>query len=607
MLSLISSVILYVTVAKAYYSGGPIWGNNFGVPGRNASYDYVIVGGGTAGLALAARLAEDTSLTVAVIEAGGFYEEDFGNNSVVPGLGLIYDLPTTLFTNAFPAVDWGLETTPQDGLNNQTYHYWRGRTLGGTSALNNEIYQRGTIGSYQLWAEEVDDSSYTWDEWLPYFQRSVHYWSPDMTRRPANASVPSPSPEAFIESGGPVEVGYINFPVPFGSWAKLAFQELGFFNLTDNDSGILSGGAQYVTQTIAPDMTRSSSQSSFLSQALASNRQNLIVYPRTLAKRIVFDANLTATGVQVTSYQIPYTISASKEVIVSGGTVHSPQLLMVSGIGPASILQAQSVPVLVDLPGVGQNLWDHMLFTLTYQVRTQGLGRLRDPVYFAQAVENYVTNRTGQLANTGFDFVAWEKLPNRTALGAAAERDLDYFPSDWPELEFIIGDASNPADTADYASCIGGLVAPLSRGFVSIASNDTSVLPIFSPNWLTHLTDQRVAIESFKRCRTFFETAALEPVLVGEEFVPGLNITTDEQILAYIQQSATTIYHASGTCKMGNSTDPMAVLDSQARVKGVRNLRVVDASSFPILPPGHPTATLYALAEKIAAEMLAAL
>lgn len=120
-----------LTLSQAYYRGGPIYGNNFGVPGQNASYDYVIVGGGTAGLALATRLAENTSLTVAVIEAGGFYEEDFGNISVVPGLGLVYDPPSTLLTHGFPAVDWGLDTVPQPGLKNQTYHYWRGRTLGG--------------------------------------------------------------------------------------------------------------------------------------------------------------------------------------------------------------------------------------------------------------------------------------------------------------------------------------------------------------------------------------------------------------------------------------------------------------------------------------------
>ena len=132
-LSLYTACLLSTsTLTQAYYRGGPIWGNNFGIPGQNASYDYVIVGGGTAGLALATRLAENTSLTVAVIEAGGFYEEDFGSISVVPGLGLTYTSPTTLLTKAFPAVDWGIETTPQDGLSDQVYHYWRGRTLGGT-------------------------------------------------------------------------------------------------------------------------------------------------------------------------------------------------------------------------------------------------------------------------------------------------------------------------------------------------------------------------------------------------------------------------------------------------------------------------------------------
>lgn len=465
------------------------------------------------------------------------------------------------------------------------------------------MYQRGTVQSYDLWAETVGDDGYRWENFLPYFQKSAHYTPPDMSKRPANASVPDPSNLAFAPSGGPLEVGYINFPVPFGSWAKLAFQELGFETLTDMSSGKLIG-AQYVTQTLAPDMTRSSSQASYLSYGLASNRQNLIVYPRTLANKILFDSNLTATGVSVTTRQIPYIISARHEIIISGGAIHSPQLLMVSGIGPSQTLSNLSIPVLVDLPGVGQNLWDHMLFTLTHHVNTLGLSHLKIPGVFEAAQNEFAVNRTGQLANTGFDFVAWEKLPNRTALPAQAQSDLSYFPDDWPELEFIIGDAADPTNTLNYASVIGGLVAPLSRGFVSITSPDTTDLPIFSPNWLTHPTDQAVAIEAFKRCRTVFAADALQPVLIGNETVPGLNVTTDEEILAYIQRSATTIYHAACTCKMGNDSDSMAVLDSRARVKGVNGLRVVDASSFPILPPGHPQATIYALAEKIADDIL---
>ena len=440
---------------------------------------------------------------------------------------------------------------------------------------------------------------------MPYLQKPARYHSPDMSKRPSNASVPSPGSSAFISSGGPLEVGYINYPTPFGSWAKLAFEELQFPILNDMVSGDLIG-AQYLTQVVAPDMTRSSSQASYLAYGLASNRQNLIVYPRTLAKRILFDSNKTAIGVQVMSSigQIPYAISARREVIISGGAIHSPQLLMVSGIGPAATLQNYSIPILVNASGVGRNLWDHMLFTVTHRVTTQGLGRLKEPQYFAAAVADWRANRTGQLANTGFDFVGWEKLPNRTALGDEAQRDLSFFPSDWPELEFIIGDASAPDNALDYASVIGGLVAPLSRGFVSIRSNDTSDLPIFSPNWLAHPTDQKVAVEAFKRCRAIFNTSAVQLALIGDEYLPGSNVTTDEQILAYIQQTATTIYHAACTCKMGNSSDPMAVIDSQARVIGVKNLRVVDASSFPVLPPGHPIATIYGFAEKIAAQIL---
>lgn len=190
-----------------------------------------------------------------------------------------------------------------------------------------------------------------------------------------------------------------------------------------------------------------------------------------------------------------------RKIIISGGEVHSPQLLRVSGISPAAALQNCSIPVLVDSPGVGRNLWDHVLFTITHRVLTQGLGRLKDPCYYARAIEDYRTDRTGQLDTTSFDFVAWEKLPSGTALGVSAEADLSFFPSDLPELEFIIGNAASPKNTFDYASVIGGLVAPLSRDLVSITSGDTSDLPVFSPNWLTHPTDQRVAVGAFKSCR----------------------------------------------------------------------------------------------------------
>ena len=461
------------------------------------------------------------------------------------------------------------------------------------------------MGYYKKWANEVNDSSYSFEEFLPYFRKSMHY-TPPQSKRPDNASVPEPGADVYSSDGGPLEVGYINYPLPFGSWAKLAFQELGFYETAEFNHGYLVDLYQYLTQTIAPDMTRSSSQASYLDWAIASARQNMQTYTRTLAKRIIFDGNMTATGVEVTTFDIPYTITATKEVIVSGGAIHSPQLLMVSGIGPASTLQNLSIPVLVDLPGVGQNLWDHVLWTITYRVNLEQQGFFLDPSNFMDAAIEYRTNRTGPLSNTGFDFVAWEKLPpaSRANLSDTARSDLQFFPSDWPELEFIIGDGVNPNDTNSYSSVIGALVAPLSRGYVTITSNDTSDLPVFDPQWLSHPTDQEVAVQAFRRCREVFNTSAVQPILIGDEFVPGAAVQTDEEILAYLRQSVSTVYHASCTCKMGVENDEMAVIDSKARVFGTKGLRVVDASSFPMLLPGHPSGTIYALAEKIADDIM---
>jgi choline dehydrogenase len=451
------------------------------------------------------------------------------------------------------------------------------------------------------------DSSYEFENFLPYFRKSVHYTPPQTEKRPANASVPEPNPESYSSNGGPLEVGYINYPLPFGSWTKLAFEELGFNETSDFNHGELVGKYQYLTQTIAPDMTRSSSQASYLDWQIHSARQNLQTYTRTLAKRIIFNQT-TATGVEVTTFGIPYIISATREVILSAGAIQSPQLLMVSGIGPRQTLEDLSISVLVDLPGVGQNLWDHVLFPVTHKVNLQQLGSLTNPLNYLSAAAAYRANRTGPLTNTGFDFVAWAKLPtaNLANLSQPAQNDLSSFPSDWPTLEFIIGDASNPNDTEgnSYSSVIGALVSPLSRGNITILSNDTSDLPLFNPDWLSHPTDQEVAVQAFKRCREVFATSALAPVLIGDELIPGVAIQTDEQILQFLKAATTSVYHAACTCKMGTRGDEMAVIDSRARVFGVEGLRVVDASSFPVLVPGHPMATIYALAEKIAADIL---
>jgi choline dehydrogenase len=193
----------------------------------------VVVGGGTAGIAIAARLAENNSNSVAVIEAVGFYEIDNGNISTVPHLGQVYDNAAITTLHDYPSVDWEFETAPQPGLNNIRQHYWHGKTLGGSSALNNVVCQRGTIDSYQKWADMVGDQSYTFEALLPYFKKGVQFTPANAALRPENASVPAVSNDAYSSSGGPLQVSYNNYAIPFDSWMKKAFNEVGLHEILD--------------------------------------------------------------------------------------------------------------------------------------------------------------------------------------------------------------------------------------------------------------------------------------------------------------------------------------------------------------------------------------
>ncbi|GAB7355471.1 hypothetical protein MBLNU459_g5970t3 [Dothideomycetes sp. NU459] len=592
------------SAVRASKFGTAAYSNRFGLAGINATFDYVVVGGGTAGLAIATRLAENGTFSVAVVEAGGFYELENGNLTVTPGY----------YTNnlGHPSVDWNFETTPQPAALNQTFRYDRGKTLGGTSALNAMLYQRGTKQSYAAWAETVNDSSYNWNSFLPYFEKSVNYSATANALRAANASVPAPDDTAYSVDGGPLHVSFPNWATPFASWGQLALREIGVLDIPDFSSGELLG-SQYCPLTVRPDdETRSTSQASYLQHSLADSEARLQVYIHSLAKNILFDANKTAKGVLVESYGSTYTLNASREVIVSAGCFQSPQLLMVSGVGPKSTLQDHNITVIADRPGVGRNMWDHVLFPVLYEVKVETFNALNNPAFAAQSANQYNGNHTGILTNNGADYLGWEKLTpaNFAQLSNATQRALTAFPPDWPNLELVVGSFAPTSKkiriskSAMYAFMEVALITPLSRGSVSIASNDTSDAPVIDVGWLSNPGDIEVGIQAVKRGRDFFGASAIQPVLASEELLPGKNITTDAQIAQYIREYVETVYHASCTCAMGKIEDPMAVLDSRARVIGVQGLRVVDASSFPFLPPGHPQSTVYALAEKIAADIL---
>lgn len=237
-LSVLLQLLPFINAASSSYLQ-PGAGRSFGQPNQNATYDYVIVGGGTAGLAVAMRLAEDTSYTVAVVEAGGFYQIENGNQSVVPGYNAEFSAIDN--PNANPTVDWGFVTTPQAGANNRTLHYARGKTLGGSSALNANIYNRGTRGSYQQWADAVGDDSYLFDNWQLYFAKGTNYTAPNTNLRAANASVPTPGNVSSEYNGGPVHISHSNFALPFTSWVNLAFAALGFRNISSFSNAELLG------------------------------------------------------------------------------------------------------------------------------------------------------------------------------------------------------------------------------------------------------------------------------------------------------------------------------------------------------------------------------
>lgn len=281
-------------------------------------------------MTIAARLAETAS--VAVIEAGGFYDIDNGNFSVVPFnslamgvLGSVEDYPPQ------PLVDWGLLSVPQPRFGNKRFHYAQGKTLGGSSGINTMGYHRGPKGAYQIWADIVDDQSYTFDNLLPYFQKSCHFTPPNLEKRNSANATPEYEPSAFSSTGGPLQVSYVNYVDPSVTWGDKMLQEIGLqISPTGFNSGFLSGLTGYATSTIDPtDATRSSSYTSFLKKAL--NETEIIVYAHTQAMKINFDGNKTAKNVTVSTQGLEYTISAKKEIIVSAGVFHSPQLLMVSG------------------------------------------------------------------------------------------------------------------------------------------------------------------------------------------------------------------------------------------------------------------------------------
>ena len=469
------------------------------------------------------------------------------------------------------------------------------------------IFLRPTVGSLDKWAEEVGDESYSFDKLLPYYQKAVHYTPPIL---PFVNSTSNQDPSAWAPDGGPVQVSHGNYIEPFGTWVQSAVERLGFTGIKGFSSGQLIGSG-YIPFTVEPEkMHRSSSEASYLQSV--RDKPNLHVYRNTLAEYLLLNGNNKAVGVVVSSNGSTFPLHAKKEVILSAGAFHSPQLLMLSGIGPRDTLEKFKIPLRVDLPGVGQNLIDHPLFGSAFRVDMPTVSAvINNPALLLLAQEAYDLQAAGPLTIPTTGFVAWEKLPPqlRDNLTPASRQALDTsFPADWPEIEYLPTNAylgyqrnyqkEDPADGYNYATLATSLVAPLSRGTVTISSSRAADLPVIDPNYLSHPADAELAVAAIKRQREIWR--AMDGLTIGDESLPGVNVTSDADILEFVKQSVAPTWHASSTCKMGKIGDPSAVVDSEGKVFGTQGLRVVDASVFPFLPPGHPQSTVYALAEKIA-------
>lgn len=609
MMHVLTQVVLF-SVAGLATAQDRLFSSAFGYPGRNASFDYVVVGGGTSGLTLASRLAA-TSASVAVVEAGGFYEVENGNNSVVPLYsltGIAFIDPSPGFTPQ-PLMDWSLVSEPIPGADGRQVHYAQAKTLGGSSSINTMSYIRPTKGSYDLWADTVGDDSFRWESMLQYFKRSVDLTPPNEEKRNNTNATVVFDPSDYDEVGGPLQVSWNNWVDPTITWLARVLLSLGLtISPKGFSSGELVGHGAWVPSTIEPEKSqRSTSESSFLREAIKDT--GIIVYSHSMATKILFNGT-QAVGVSVNTQGVEYTLSASKEVILTAGTFHTPQLLQISGIGAREQLEALSIPVVADIPGVGKNLQDPISISVQYPISTPSAQSLtNDPALNPGFVDEYVKFGTGPYSSAA-GFLAHERLPNSTlaTLSEATRAKLASVPNDWPQLSFVAGAWSDgPGQTRGSLAAYLPLV--FSRGNVTATSASITDMPKINLNWLSDPADMELAVAGVKRLRaawvsSFANTPGFK---TGPEAAPGEDVQTDEEIREYIRANVNQIWHPVSTAAMGKEEDVAsgrAVVDSRGRVFGVQGLRVADASAFPFAMPGHPQAAVYAIAEKIADDIV---
>ena len=522
-------------------------------------FDFIIVGAGSAGCVLANRLSANPANRVLLLEAGG---RDWNPWIHVP-VGYFKTMHN-------PATDWCYLTEPDPGLAGRQIQWPRGKVLGGSSSLNGLLYVRGQSEDYDHWAG-LGNSGWSYQDVLPYFRKSE-----DQQR----------GEDEYHGVGGPQKVSDLRLRRPIAEKFILAAITSGI-PANDDYNGADQEGVGYFQQTAYRGL-RWSTARSFLRPA--RKRSNLKVLTRAQVSRVLFEGR-RATGIEYLAENEIRSAAAGSEVILSAGAINSPQILQCSGIGAPTLLQSLDIPVVTALEGVGQNLQDHLQIRLIFKTRDR---TLNDEVnHFLKRIKagaQYFLSRTGPLTLAASQVVVF------TRSSPGVER---------PDIQFHMQplSADKPGEGAHKFSAFTSSVCqlrPWSRGEINIVSPDPITYPKIEPNYLSDDRDCEVAIEAIKVARKIADTPPLKESIT-EEFVPGSQYATDEELLVAAREYSQTIYHPTSTCKMGQ--DDMAVVDERLRVRGVENLRVADASIMPELTSGNTNAPTIMIGEK-AADMI---